>query len=335
MEAQKSAQESAQGSAKESAGPRTSPLYPALEPFASGHLDVGDGHQIYWETSGNPQGRPALFLHGGPGGGCQSDHRRLFDPRTYMIVLFDQRGCGRSTPHSQLQANTTQHLIDDIERLRAMLKVRDWLVLGGSWGAALALAYAQQHSQRVRGLILRGVFAARQCEIDWLYAEGGASALFPESWDRFASAIPASERDDLVAAYHRRLTGADIGARMECARTWCAWEGELLTLRPRWRRSGSASQSEIALARIEAHYFVNQSFIEEGQLLTNTPMMAHIPGVIVQGRYDVVTPARTAHALHKLWPASQLRIVPDAGHATNEPGICAALVSASDELRPL
>ena len=322
-------------SVDESARAPTSALYPPVEPFAAGHLDVGDGHRLYWEANGNPAGRPALFLHGGPGGGCHADHRRLFDPAAYMIVLFDQRGCGRSLPHSQLQDNTTAHLIADIEALRAMLNVEDWLLLGGSWGAALALAYAQAHPRRARGLVLRGVFAARRCEVDWLYREGGASALFPEAWERFVAPIPPQEREDLVAAYHRRLTGADIAGRMEAARTWCSWESELLTLRPRWRRNGAASAAEIALARIEAHYFVNDSFMPEGALFAGMGAIAHTPGVMVQGRYDVVTPARTAHALHEIWPASQLRIAPDAGHATSEPGICAGLVAATDEMRTL
>jgi proline iminopeptidase len=322
-------------SVDESARQPASALYPPLEPFASGHLDVGEGHRLYWEASGNPDGRPALFLHGGPGGGCHGDHRRLFDPAVYKIVLFDQRGCGRSLPHSELQANDTGRLVADIEALRAMLDVDDWLLLGGSWGAALALAYAQAHPRRVRGLVLRGVFAARRCEIDWLYKDGGASALFPEAWERFVAPVPPAERDDIVAAYHRRLIGADIAGRMEAARTWCAWESELLTLRPRWRRAGAASAAEIALARIEAHYFVNDSFLAEGQLFADAHLIAHKPGVIVQGRYDVVTPARTAHALHRIWPASQLRVAPDAGHATSEPGICAGLVAATDEMRAL
>ncbi len=311
--------------------PRTT-LYAPIEPYASGHLDVGDGHRLYWETSGNPDGKPALFLHGGPGGGCHPDHRRLFDPSVYRIVLFDQRGCGRSLPHAQLQANSTPHLVADIERLRDMLGVDNWLVLGGSWGAALALAYAQAHVNRVRGLILRGVFTARQCEVDWLYKQG-ASALFPESWEKFLTHIPAVERDDLVTAYHRRLTGADLSARAEAARAWCAWESDLLTLRPRWRRTGPASQGEIALARIEAHYFVHGSFMGEGELLANASLIAHLPCVIVQGRYDVVTPARTAFALKQAWPNADLRIVPDAGHATSEPGVLAALIMASDEMR--
>ncbi|MDB5572825.1 MAG: pip, partial [Hyphomicrobiales bacterium] len=305
-----------------------------IEPYASGHLNVGDNHRIYWEASGNPDGAPALFLHGGPGGGCHPDHRRLFDPKTYKIVLFDQRGCGRSLPHAELHANTTPHLVADIERLRELLRVENWLVLGGSWGAALALAYAQAHAQRVRGLILRGAFTARQCEVDWLYKHG-ASALFPESWEAFHTHVPEGERGDLVAAYHRRLIGADIGARAQAARAWCAWESDLLTLRPRWRRTGPASQSEIALARIEAHYFVHGSFMQEGELLANAPLLADKPAVIVQGRYDVVTPARTAYALKQAWPKADLRIVPDAGHATSEPGVLAALIMATDEMRGL
>lgn len=309
-------------------------LYPHLQPFASGHLEVGDNHRIYWESAGNPEGKPALFLHGGPGGGFHPDHRRLFDPDHYMIVLFDQRGCGRSLPHAELQANTTQHLVSDIEMLRESLGVRKWLVLGGSWGATLALAYAQAHLERVSGLILRGVFTGRACEVDWLYREG-ASLVYPDAWERFIEIIPHDERNDLVAAYHRRLTGPDIALRMEAARAWCAWEAELLTLRPRARSIGSATQSEVALARIEAHYFVNDSFLEEGQLIARAPALAGVPGIIVQGRYDMVTPVRSAWELAKEWPGADLRIVPDAGHATSEPGILAALVAATDELRRL
>jgi proline iminopeptidase len=311
---------------------RPTPLYPPVAPYASGHLDVGDGHQIWWEACGNPEGKPALFVHGGPGGGFYSDHRRLFDPARYNIVLFDQRGAGRSLPHGELQANTTNHLIADIEALRTMLGVERWMLLGGSWGAALALAYALRHPARVSGLVLRGVFTGRRCEVDWLYREGGASALFPDGWERFAEPIPPAERDDLVAAYHRRLTGADIEARRDAARTWCGWEGELLTLRPRRRGSWTAGPNEMALARIEAHYFVHDCFLQEGEIFAGAPSLAGVPGIIVQGRYDVVTPARTAHALHKLWPGSQLRIVDDAGHATSEPGVLAALVAATDEL---
>ena len=308
------------------------PLYPPLTPHDSGWLDVGEGHSLYWEACGNPQGKPALFLHGGPGGSCQPDHRRLFDPQTYRIVLFDQRGSGRSRPKGELEANTTPHLVGDIEKLRKLLGVEDWLILGGSWGAALALAYAQAHPLRVRALILRGVFTARQCEVDWLY-KFGASSLFPESWQKFIGQIPDDERSDLVAAFHRRLTHDNIEVRREFARVWCTWESELLTLMPRAARYAGASEGDLALARIEAHYFVNGSFMRDGQLLANMQDIAHIPGIIVQGRYDVVTPPRTAFDLKQLWPASVLNIVPDAGHATSEPGILAALVEATDRMR--
>ena len=315
-------------------GRHISALYPPIQPFASGHLDVGDNHRVWWETSGNPEGKPALFLHGGPGGGCHPDHRRLFDPDHYMIVLFDQRGCGRSLPHAELQANTTQHLVHDIERLRESLGVQRWLVLGGSWGATLALAYAQAHVARVRAIVLRGVFTGRQSEVDWLY-KFGASQVFPDAWERFIAPIPEEERDDLVGAYYRRLTGPDISLRLEIAREWCAWEAGLLTLRKREMATGTASSGEIALARLEAHYFVNYSFLDDNQILANAHKLAGLPGIIVQGRYDMVTPARTAWELAQAWPDADLRIIPSAGHATSEPGILAALVAATDEMRAL
>ena len=307
-------------------------LYPPLSPHESGWLDVGDGHSIYWEVCGNPDGKPALFLHGGPGGSCQPDHRRLFDPHVYRIVLFDQRGAGRSRPKGSLQANTTPDLVADIEKLRILLNVENWLILGGSWGAALALAYAQAHPARVRAMVLRGVFTARQCEVDWLY-KFGASSIFPDSWQKFIGTIPESERDDLVAAYHRRLTDENVEVRREFARLWCNWESELLTLLPRPVRHSGASEGDLALARIEAHYFVNGSFLHEGQLLASMQHIAHVPGIIVQGRYDVVTPPRTAFELKQIWPAASLNIIPDAGHATSEPGILAGLVDATDALR--
>lgn len=315
-------------------GRSVSALYPPIQPFASGHLDVGDNHRIWWETAGNPQGKPALFLHGGPGGGFHPDHRRLFDPDHYMIVLFDQRGCGRSLPHAELHANTTQHLVHDIESLRELLGVQRWLVLGGSWGATLALAYAQAHVSRVRGLVLRGVFTGRQCEVDWLY-KFGASQVFPDAWERFIAPIPEDERDDLIGAYYRRLTGADIALRMEVARSWCAWEAELLTLRGRGPATGPASPGEMALARLEAHYFVNYSFLDESQIILNAHRIAGLPGIIVQGRYDMVTPVRSAWDLSQAWPDADLRIIPTSGHATSEPGILTALVAATDEMRSL
>jgi proline iminopeptidase len=313
---------------------RISALYPHIQPFASGHLEVGDNHRIYWETAGNPEGRPALFLHGGPGGGCHPDHRRLFDPDHYMIVLFDQRGCGRSYPHGELQANTTQHLVHDIERIREHLGIKRWLILGGSWGATLALAYAQAHLKHVTGLILRGVFTGRQREVDWLYKHG-ASLLYPDAWERFIEPIPKGERNDLVAAYYRRLTGADIAVRMDAARAWCAWEAELLTLRPRALATGTTTSGEMALARIETHYFVNYSFLDEGQILANAHRLAGVPGVIVQGRFDMVTPPYSAWELAREWRDADLRIIPEAGHATSEPGILAALISATDGMRGL
>lgn len=307
-------------------------LYPPISPFDSGWLDVGDGHEIYWEASGNRNGKPALFLHGGPGGSSQPDYRRLFDPQTYMIVLFDQRGAGRSRPKGALHANTTAHLVADIEKLRIRLGAENWLVLGGSWGAALALSYGQQFPERLRALVLRGVFTARRCEVDWLY-RFGASSLFPEAWQRFIEPIPVAERPDLVAAYHRRLVDEDIETRRAAARTWCAWESELLTLLPRAIRHSGTSEGDLALARIEAHYFINDSFLTEGELIANMGRLSHVPGVIVQGRYDVVTPARTAYEVAGAWPKAKLHIVPDAGHATSEPGILAALVEATDGLR--
>lgn len=307
-------------------------LYPPLSPFDTGWMETGDGHSIWWEACGNPKGKPALFLHGGPGGSCQPDHRRLFDPQAYCIVLFDQRGAGRSSPKSSLVNNTTAHLVSDIEKLRMKFGFRDWLVLGGSWGAALALAYAQAHPAHVRAMVLRGLFTARQSEIDWLY-RFGASQIFPEAWQRFADHIPPDEHGDFVAAYHRRLTGDDDTVKRAAARAWCAWESELLTLMPRPQRYIAPSEGDLALARIEAHYFVNRSFMSDGELIAHLPRMAHIPGVIVQGRYDVITPPATAFEVASNWPAAELKIVPDAGHATSEPGILAALVEATDRFR--
>ncbi len=309
---------------------RSGGLYPSIKPFDSGMLDVGDGHSLYYEVSGAPQGKPALFLHGGPGGGCYADHRRLFDPERYRIVLFDQRGCGRSRPLSSLDANTTPHLVADIERLRGHLDAERFVVLGGSWGAALALLYAQAHPSRVEALVLRGVFTARRREIDWLY-RFGASELFPERWALFSSHVPADERLDLPRAYHRLLTGDDADAIGAAARVWCAWEASLMTLAPRSPSfTGSAGEHARALARIEAHYFVHDAFIAEGRILADMPKIAAIPGVIVQGRYDLVTPPTTAYAVHQAWPASRLEIVPDAGHATSEPGVTRKLVEATD-----
>ncbi len=304
-------------------------LYPPIEPHDCGMLDVGDGHRIYWEVCGNPEGQPALFLHGGPGGGCSTDHRRLFNPALWRIVLFDQRGCGRSQPTARIEHNTTWHLVEDIERLRHALAIERWLVLGGSWGSTLALAYAQRHRQAVSALVLRGIFLARQTEIDWLY-RSGASYLFPEAWDAFLAPIPAPERADLVAAYHRRLACGDAAVEQVAAAAWCAWERDIMTLLPSPAAHDAADAGQLALARIEAHYFCNDSFLARHPLLDGMDRIADLPGVIVQGRHDCVTPATSAWALHQRWPDSVLQIIPDAGHATSEPGIQRALVAATD-----
>ena len=305
-------------------------LYPSLTPRDTGFLDVGSGHSIYWETCGDPLGKPALFLHGGPGGGCFADHRRLFDPARYFIVLFDQRGCGRSRFVNRCEANTTQDLVDDIERLRVLLGVEQWgLVLGGSWGATLALRYTQLHRARVGALILRGVFSGRRSEVDWLY-RFGASQLFPEGWRRFQGAVTPERRDDLLGAYHALLWGADEALRIAAARAWCAWEGSLLTLAPRKAGYTSSDKHVLALAEIETHYFVNDCFMPEGEILRQAPVLEGLPGVIVQGRYDVVTPPTTAYELHRAWPGSKLEIVDDAGHATMEPGTLRKLIEATD-----
>ncbi len=311
---------------------RPGPLYDAITPHESGMLDVGDGHEIYWEVCGNPMGKAAVFLHGGPGGGCYADHRRLFDPAHYRIVLFDQRGCGRSRPAGLLEANTTRHLLADMEALRKHLRVKSWLVLGGSWGATLALLYAQRCRAHVDALVLRGVFTARKREIEWLYKHG-ASALFPEAFAKFADFIPLEERGDFVGAYHRRLTAGERDAQMEAARSWCAWEGALMTLTPRASYSPGHGEATLALARIETHYFAHDTFLPEGEIFANMHKLAGLPGIVVQGRYDVVTPPTTAYELHRAWEGSKLEIVPDAGHATSEPGTVRKLVEATDFFR--
>jgi proline iminopeptidase len=294
-------------------------------------LDVGDRHCIYWELCGNPDGKPAVFLHGGPGGGASPGHRRLFDPERYNLLVFDQRGCGRSTPHASLDANTTWHLVDDIERLRAMIGAERWLVFGGSWGSTLALAYAETHPDRTAALILRGIFTLRRSELLWYYQEG-ASWLFPDKWERFLAPIPVAERGDLMAAYHRRLTGAAHEERMAAARAWSLWEGETITLLPNLEFTAQHSEDRfgLAFARIENHYFVNAGFLDEGQLIRDASRLRDIPGTIVQGRYDVATPMKSAWDLHRAWPEAEFRLVADAGHAFNEPGILSELIRATD-----
>jgi proline iminopeptidase len=307
-------------------------LYPAIEPYRSGWLRVSPLHEIYWEESGNPKGKPALFVHGGPGAGADPRSRRFFDPKRYRIVVFDQRGCGRSRPHASLEDNTTWHLVADIERLRTFLGIERWLVFGGSWGSTLALAYSQAHPRRVSELVLRGIFMLRKWEIDWFYQDG-AGALFPDRWENYVAAIPRRERGDLVAAYYRRLTSPNRATRVRAARAWSIWEAATSHLLmdeaniDKWGEEDFA----VAVARIECHYFVNKGFLRrEDQLLRGVARIRHIPSVIVQGRYDVVCPIRTAWDLHRRWPEADFRVVPDAGHSALEPGNTHELVSATD-----
>lgn len=307
-------------------------LYPPIDPYESGMLDVGDGHSVYYERCGTPGAKPAVFLHGGPGGGISPDHRRLFDPERYDVLLFDQRGCGRSTPHAELEANTTWHLVADIERLRELVGVDAWLVFGGSWGSTLALAYAETHPDRVSALVLRGIYTLTKGELDWYY-QFGVSEMFPEKWERFVAPIAQGERGDMIAAYHRLLTGDDVQARLDAAKAWSIWEGETITLLPSNDLSASFSDGHFALAfaRIENHFFLNRGWFEEGQLLRDASRLHGIPGVIVHGRYDMPCPARYAHALHKAWPGSEFHLIEGAGHAYNEPGILDRLIHATDQ----
>ena len=294
-------------------------------------LDTGEGHSLYWELCGNPNGKPAVFLHGGPGSGCTADQRRLFDPARYCVLLFDQRGCGRSTPHANLDNNTTWHLVADIERLRTLLNVERWLVFGGSWGSTLALAYAQTHPQAVSALIMRGIFTVRQAELHWYYQEG-ASWLFPDLWEAFLAPIPVQERGDLMAAYHQRLVGTDPVAQLVAAKAWSLWEGQTIRLLPDAANAAkhAADHFAMAFARIENHFFVHKGWLEEGQLIRDAHKLTGIPGTIIQGRYDVATPAKTAWELHKAWPDAEFHLVDDAGHSFNEPGILAQLLAATD-----
>ncbi len=307
-------------------------LYPAIEPRETGMLDVGDGHSLYWELSGNADGKPVVFLHGGPGGGSSPEHRRQFDPARYNILVFDQRGAGRSTPYASLEANTTWHLVEDIERLRAMVGVDRWMVFGGSWGSTLSLAYAETYPERVTELVLRGVFLFGQAEVDWLYKEGGASSLYPEGWDDFVAPIAEGERDDLVAAYQRVLTGDDEAAKLVAAKAWSKWEAVTVTLLPSAATEEHFTDPEVAIAvaRIENHYMANKGWLEEGQLLCGAYKLRGIPGVIVQGRHDCCTPPRAAWALKKAWPQVELNIIPDGGHLFSEPGVLDGLVRATD-----
>ncbi len=310
-------------------------LYPPIEPFAQGRLRVDDRHELYFEQCGNPQGKPVVMLHGGPGGGCNAKMRRFHDPAHYRIVLFDQRGAGRSTPHADLVDNTTWHLVDDIERLRTHLGIERWQVFGGSWGSTLALAYAQKYPDRVTELVLRGIFMLRRWELEWFYQQG-ASRLYPDAWAHYLAAIPVVERHDLISAYHRRLTGDDAAARLAAARAWAIWEGATSFLLPDEDFVASHDEAEFALAfaRIECHYFVNGGFFEvEDQLLRDASRLHGIPGAIVHGRYDVVCPLQNAWDLKAAWPEAELEIIPDAGHSAFEPGHTDALVRATDRYR--
>ena len=313
-------------------------MFPPIEPYLTGMLPVGDGHEVYFEECGNPDGQPVVFLHGGPGGGCSPDHRRYHDPEKYRIVLFDQRGCGRSTPHASapgadLTSNTTWHLVADIERLRAHLGIDRWQVFGGSWGSTLALAYAQTHAERVTALVLRGIFTLRKSEIDWFY-QSGASFLFPDVWEEYLAPIPEAERGDLVAAYHRRLLDADPAVHVPAGVAWTVWENSTIRLAPDAAGIAEARadvDAAVAFARIENHYFTNAGWMEDGQLIREArEKLAGIPGVIVQGRYDVCTPAVTAWDLHRAWPEAEFEMIGDAGHASSEPGIVDALVRATE-----
>lgn len=307
-------------------------FYPPIEPYETGSLDVGDGHVLYYERSGTKGAKPAVFLHGGPGGGVSPKHRQLFDPELYDVMLFDQRGCGRSTPHASLEANTTWHLVADMERLRELMGVESWLVFGGSWGSTLALAYAQTHPKRASELVLRGIFTASMAELDWYY-QYGASEVFPDLWEEFIAPIPPEERGDLRAAYRRRLTGDDEQTRLKAAEAWSLWEGRTLTLLPDPQVTSGFENPHFALAfaRIENHYFTHGAWLEEGQLLRDAEKLRGIPGTIVQGRYDMVCPARTAFELHRAWPEVDFHLIAGAGHAYMEPGILDRLIRATEQ----
>lgn len=310
-------------------------LFPPIEPYAVHRLRVSDLHEIYVEECGNPAGKPVVMVHGGPGAGCGPNMRRYHDPAAYRIILFDQRGCGRSTPHAELAENTTWDLVADMERIRIHLGIEGWQVFGGSWGSCLGLAYAETHPERVRELVLRGIFTLRQSELLWFYQEG-ASWILPEAFEPFRAEIPEAERGDMIGAYYRRLTGNDEATRLRAARAWSMWEGGALSLLPdpgRVAAFGSPHYA-IAFARIEAHYFVNKGFFDRDDFIfANAGRIAEIPGVIVHGRYDLCTPVAIAHELSKLWPKGDLRVVADAGHAMSEPGIVHELVLATERFK--
>jgi proline iminopeptidase len=312
-------------------------LFPPLEPYRTGRLRVSKLHTIYFEECGNPAGKPLVFLHGGPGGGIDPVYRRYFDPKLWRMVLFDQRGCGRSRPHAELRENTTWDLVADIEKLRERLDIEHWVVFGGSWGSTLALAYAETHPEAVKALVLRGIFLLRQSELDWFYQDG-ASHLFPDAWESYLEPIPPRERRDLMKAYYKRLTSKDRAVRKRAARAWSVWEGSTSKLRtdPALIQRFGGGRFADAFARIECHYFVNGAFLErDDQLLRDVGRIRHIPAVIVQGRYDVVCPMRSAWDLHRAWPEAELVVVPDAGHSMTEPGIRAELIAGTHRFAAL
>ena len=311
-------------------------FYPEIEPYETGMLEVGDGQTIYWEASGNPDGKPAVYLHGGPGGASSPKQRRVFDPEKYRIVLFDQRGCGQSTPHASeadadLGANTTWHLVADIEKLREHLGIDRWLVCGGSWGSSLSLAYAETHPDRVTELVLRGIFTLRPVELDWFY-EGGAAAIYPDLWEDFIAPVPVDERGRLIEAYGRLLHDPDLAVRERAGVAWSTWESSTITLlqQPDVIAKFTEPAFAVAFARIENHYFTNRGWFEENQLIRDAGRLKDIPGVIVQGRYDMCTPAFTAWELHQAWPEADFRLIPDAGHSFDEPGNLDAIIEATD-----
>ncbi|MCP9494593.1 MAG: prolyl aminopeptidase [Pyrinomonadaceae bacterium MAG19_C2-C3] len=310
-------------------------FYPATEPYETGTLPVSDIHTLYYEQCGNPDGTPVVFLHGGPGGGVIPAYRRFFDPTAYRAVLFDQRGAGQSTPHAGLEENTTWDLVRDIERLREHLGITRWVVFGGSWGSTLALAYSETHPEAVRALVLRGIFLCRKKEIDWFY-QSGASAIFPDMWQHYLDVIPEDERGDMLSAYHKRLTSEDEAERLRAARAWSIWEASTSKLYPDARLMDEFEEAHLALslARIEAHYFVNNAFFDtDNFLIENVGAIRHIPTVIIQGRYDVVCPMMSAWELHEAFPEAELNVIPDAGHSSLEVGISAALIEAADRFR--
>ena len=306
-------------------------LYPPLEPYTTRTMAVDSPHVLYIEECGNPEGLPVVFVHGGPGGGCTTDNRRYFDPARYRIILFDQRGCGRSTPHAELAGNTTQALVADMEQIRETLGIDKWLVFGGSWGSTLSLVYAETHPERVLGLVLRGIFLVTPAELHWFYQDG-IQHIFPDHFEEFVAPIPEAERANLMHAFYQRLTSEDLAVRREAAEAWSLFEARCSTLLPSETVVDHFSEPDVAMAiaRIECHYFVNDCFLEDDQIIRDAGRLRQIPGVIVQGRYDVVCPAFSAWRLHKAWPEAEFHMIPDAGHASSEPGTRSALVEATD-----